>query len=79
MYRTEVKVQYEFRQFFIIVSINGMYHKMNIYLIKFENIIILMNNVITLFDLWLIIIILRFFNKLYNIKFVINLMHVSVF
>jgi hypothetical protein len=38
-----------------------------------------MNNMITLFDLWLIIIILRFFNKLYNIKLVINLMHVGVF
>jgi hypothetical protein len=79
MYRTEVKVQYEFRKFLIIVSINEMYHKMNIYLIKFKSIIILMNNMITLFDLWLIIIILRFFNKLYNIKLVINLMHVSVF
>jgi hypothetical protein len=38
-----------------------------------------MNNMIILFDLWLIIIILRFSNKSYNIKFVINSMHVSVF
>ncbi len=29
MYRTWVKEQYEFRQFWIIVSINGMYQKMN--------------------------------------------------
>jgi len=29
-----LKVQYKFRQFWIIASINGMYHKMNTYLIK---------------------------------------------
>jgi len=79
MYRTRVKVQYKFKQFLIIVNINGMYHKMNIYLIKFKSIIISMNNMIISFNLWLIIIILMFFNKLYNIKLVINLMHVSVF
>jgi hypothetical protein len=39
-----------------------------------------MKNMIILFDLWLIIIILRFSNKLYNIKLVINVMqYVSVF
>jgi hypothetical protein len=38
-----------------------------------------MNNMIILFNLWLIIIILFVSNKLYNIKLVINSMHVSVF
>jgi len=38
-----------------------------------------MKNMIILFNLWLIIIIVRFSNKLYNIKFVTNLMqYVSV-
>jgi hypothetical protein len=77
--QTNQKPWYEFKQFSIIVSINGMYHKMNIYIIKCKSIIISMNNMIILFDLWLIIIILRFCNKIYNIKFVINSMHVSVF
>jgi hypothetical protein len=47
---------------------------MNTYLIKLKNIIISMKNMIILFYLWLIIIILRFSNKLYNIKLVINSM-----
>ncbi len=39
-----------------------------------------MKIMITLFDLWLTIIILRFSNKLYNIKLVMNLMqYVKVF
>jgi hypothetical protein len=41
---------------------------MNTYLIKLKSIIILMKIMIILFDLWLIIIILRFSNKLCNIK-----------
>ncbi len=77
--QTSQKPWYEFRQFLIIVSINGIYHQMNIYIIKFKTIIISMNNMIILFDLWLIVIILRFSNKIYNIKFVINSMYVSVF
>jgi hypothetical protein len=67
---TEPRWKYnaKFRQFQIIVSINGMYHKMNTYIIKLKSIIISMKIMIILFDLWLIIIILRFFNKLCNNK-----------
>jgi hypothetical protein len=80
MYRTWVKIKYEFRQLCIIVNINGIYHKMNTYLIKLKCIMISMKNMIIFFDLWSIIIILRFSNKLYNIKLAINSMqYVNVF
>jgi hypothetical protein len=80
MYRTWVKVQYEFRQFWIIVSINGMYHKINTYLIKTKKHNYFNEKYDYIIRLMVDYYYIKISNKLYDIKLVINSMqYVSVF